>query len=487
MLETEPRDAIDIVFDALGATNGAATALDDVLVSALGADAARGPRGAAPAVRHVGSARVASTAVTLHAVGLATARVATARELLVVCDAGSGAPRRHRARGRRPSCARCRASIPTRGLHVVRVEHDVAPTRRSTTPRGSRPSRSAGARSRTRSPERAGRCSRSRARTRSERVQFGRPIASFQAVRHRLADALVAVEALDATLERGGRRTERPHRGARQGDRGPHGADGRDAIASRCSPGSASPPIIRFTASSSGRCCSTGCSVRPTRSRSTSAGNCSPPAGYRPSSSSDETRSGERGLEPSGGAHEDGRTPAGDGARTSPRRRRSCASPAGDGRCSSSRARARARARHRTGDGHDDHPTAPGRAGRGHVARAHGRQRRVHRLADAGERAAVRLRRARVRRGGDGDVVQGRRRAHATTAAGRSRPTRPRRTAPACSCAGPRTQAVQRHRDRRVAERERRRRRRSRLGEPPRGDRAPAATRGSACRRSGSA
>ncbi len=33
-----------------------------------------------------------------------------------------------------------------------------------------------------------------------ERVQFGRRIASFQAVRHRLAEALVAVEALDATL-----------------------------------------------------------------------------------------------------------------------------------------------------------------------------------------------------------------------------------------------------------------------------------------------
>ena len=36
-----------------------------------------------------------------------------------------------------------------------------------------------------------------------ERVQFGRPIARFQAVRHRLAEALVAVEALDATLRRG--------------------------------------------------------------------------------------------------------------------------------------------------------------------------------------------------------------------------------------------------------------------------------------------
>jgi alkylation response protein AidB-like acyl-CoA dehydrogenase len=33
-----------------------------------------------------------------------------------------------------------------------------------------------------------------------ERVQFGRPIARFQAVRHRLAEALVAVESLDTAL-----------------------------------------------------------------------------------------------------------------------------------------------------------------------------------------------------------------------------------------------------------------------------------------------
>ena len=33
-----------------------------------------------------------------------------------------------------------------------------------------------------------------------ERVQFGRPIARFQAVRHRLADVLVAVESLDDAL-----------------------------------------------------------------------------------------------------------------------------------------------------------------------------------------------------------------------------------------------------------------------------------------------
>jgi len=34
-----------------------------------------------------------------------------------------------------------------------------------------------------------------------DRVQFGRPISSFQAVRHRLADSLVAIEAAAALLD----------------------------------------------------------------------------------------------------------------------------------------------------------------------------------------------------------------------------------------------------------------------------------------------
>ncbi len=33
-----------------------------------------------------------------------------------------------------------------------------------------------------------------------DRVQFGRPIASFQAVRHRLAETLVAIEGAESTL-----------------------------------------------------------------------------------------------------------------------------------------------------------------------------------------------------------------------------------------------------------------------------------------------
>jgi alkylation response protein AidB-like acyl-CoA dehydrogenase len=37
-----------------------------------------------------------------------------------------------------------------------------------------------------------------------ERMQFGRPIARFQAVRHKLAESLVAVEGLDAVLDAAG-------------------------------------------------------------------------------------------------------------------------------------------------------------------------------------------------------------------------------------------------------------------------------------------
>ncbi len=57
---------------------------------------------------------------------------------------------------------------------------------------------SAPSRGRWRAP--AGRCSTWRARTRSSGCSSGAPSSRFQAVRHRLADALVAVEALEACI-----------------------------------------------------------------------------------------------------------------------------------------------------------------------------------------------------------------------------------------------------------------------------------------------
>ena len=152
MLDAEPRDAIAIVFDALGATNRAATALDDVVVSALGreprADLAvlLPPFGAWDPPGRIDD----GTCTRSGSRPLASRR---ARELLVVCDAGSAAARH----GAVPVVGRRSRPVqgidPEAGFHVVRVEHG-GRRRRALDARGvgRRRSRSAGARSRTRSP-----------------------------------------------------------------------------------------------------------------------------------------------------------------------------------------------------------------------------------------------------------------------------------------------------------------------------------------------
>ena len=58
-----------------------------------------------------------------------------------------------------------------------------------------------------------------------DRVQFGKPIASFQAVRHRLAETLVAIEGAEATLSLPGDGQPRSDRAAGQGRRGQGRAD----------------------------------------------------------------------------------------------------------------------------------------------------------------------------------------------------------------------------------------------------------------------
>ena len=198
MLATEPRDAIGVVFEGLGAANRAATLLDDVLASALGvtprADLAvlLPPFGAwvAPGVLAEGHPR---------AVGIATARVTTARELLVVCDGGPevraavvsiAAADVRPVQGIDPEAGFCIVTVsPTavagEALDAAAWESGVALGRRAIAHEVLGASRTMLALARAHA---------------SERVQFGRSIGSFQAVRHRLAEALVAVEALAATL-----------------------------------------------------------------------------------------------------------------------------------------------------------------------------------------------------------------------------------------------------------------------------------------------
>jgi hypothetical protein len=199
MLDAEPDDAIAIVFESLGATGTASTALDDVMAAALGTQprpdlavllppfAAWEPPGAA-AGDHVA------------ALGLATARVAHARDLLVVGRAASGCCGVTVAASSaelRP----VRGLDPDAGLHTVTVALLTPATGDAIDDATWGAAVALGRRAA--AHEIAGAC-----RTMLDlacehalgRVQFGRPVASFQAVRHRLAEALVAVEALDATL-----------------------------------------------------------------------------------------------------------------------------------------------------------------------------------------------------------------------------------------------------------------------------------------------
>lgn len=187
MLGAEPRDAIATVFDVLGATNATATVLDDVVVCALGVR----PR----ADLAVLLPRFASWDRPGASGGLATARVTTARELLVASEAGLATIPVDRA-----AVTPIGGIDPDAGLHAVHVDVDGA----GLVPLAADAWDAAvalGRRAIAHEIAGATRTMLDLARTHAvERVQFGRPVARFQAVRHRLAEALVAVESLDAAL-----------------------------------------------------------------------------------------------------------------------------------------------------------------------------------------------------------------------------------------------------------------------------------------------
>ena len=198
LLDAEPPDAIDIVFTALGATDRTATVLDDVVLSALGAKPRSGlavllPRFAAwdPPGKIDANA--------LHARGLATARAATAGEMLVVCGPASE-PWGVTIPMAVADVRAVRGIDPAAGIHAVRVQGSAAGATRLD-PAAWQSALALGRRAVAHQIAGASRSMLSLACTHArERVQFGRPIATFQAVRHRLADTLVAVEALEATL-----------------------------------------------------------------------------------------------------------------------------------------------------------------------------------------------------------------------------------------------------------------------------------------------
>jgi hypothetical protein len=198
MLEAEPRDATAIVFNALGLANGAASALDDVVVVALGV----APRPDLAVVLPAYGTWDAPGRVdddTVLATGLGTHRVTHASEVLVVGAAGTEL---HLVTV--PPTAVTATPVhgadPDGGLHTVRVEHD-ATDATELAPDAWTGAVAAGRRAAAHQIAGASRTALDLARTHAvEREQFGRSVSKFQAVRHRLAETLVAVEALDATL-----------------------------------------------------------------------------------------------------------------------------------------------------------------------------------------------------------------------------------------------------------------------------------------------
>jgi len=198
MLGDQPDVAIDVVFRALGGENAVATALDDVLASALG-ETPRFELAVAlpPFASWDPPGRIDGGA--LHAQGLATARAATAEKLLIVCGTEAGPWKIVVPRTAVESDA-VGGVDPEAGLRTVRVEHGAADAE-PLDPAAWRSAIALARRAVAHQIEGACRTMLDLARTHAlERVQFGRPVARFQAVRHRLAEALVAVESLDAAL-----------------------------------------------------------------------------------------------------------------------------------------------------------------------------------------------------------------------------------------------------------------------------------------------
>jgi hypothetical protein len=198
MLEAEPRDATEIVFSALGASNGVATVLDDVLVSALGAE----PRDDLAVLLPRYSTWDAPGTIDgrhLDAVGLMTARAATASEVVVACRAGAESQMAVVSMAG-AEVTPVRGADPDGGLHVVRIEHGDAEST-ALDAAAWEAAVASGQRAVAHQISGASHAMLDLARTHAvERVQFGRVISRFQAVRHRLAEALVAIEALDASL-----------------------------------------------------------------------------------------------------------------------------------------------------------------------------------------------------------------------------------------------------------------------------------------------
>ena len=198
MLEAEPDAAIAVVFEALGVANAASSALDDVFNFAVGVApepnlavmyppyASWGPPG-----RSIDGALDASGIASLRASTADFVHVVFANEsacaaMLVPCDRANIVP----IVGIDPTANMHHVEVRGIALAMQDLASDAWPTAVAMTQRAI-------------SHEILGatRAMLDLARTHAiQRVQFDRPVVRFQAVRHRLAEALVAIAGLEAAL-----------------------------------------------------------------------------------------------------------------------------------------------------------------------------------------------------------------------------------------------------------------------------------------------
>ncbi len=205
VLAAEPRDAVSVVFTALGDLHAVASALDDVLLDALGASApvaAVTVSGRATVLPAFGGWDPPGTMREglLDVDGLALARVSRRDTVAVAARDGDGL-----VLAIVPTDAVERTAVdglaPELGLSRLRVDavRPVAVEARAPTAWGD--ALIAGRRALATELVALGRTMLRLAREHAlERVQFGRPIAQFQAVRHRLAETYVVLEAADAAV-----------------------------------------------------------------------------------------------------------------------------------------------------------------------------------------------------------------------------------------------------------------------------------------------
>ena len=193
-LSVDPRVAVSLLFELQGDSNAVSAALDQVMVTALGHDV---PAVVLPALSRWDAPGVLDGS-RLTVRGLATSASAGATSVLVVARSGDG----HVGVAFDPAALTMRTihgADPSLGFVEVTGEvdgiDDLGPVDwRAAVAMGQLAV----------GHELVGASRRMLAQAREhalDRIQFGRPIAMFQAVRHRLAETLVAIETAGAVLD----------------------------------------------------------------------------------------------------------------------------------------------------------------------------------------------------------------------------------------------------------------------------------------------